>query len=169
MRAEILKENAMQAFAAQYLAKICEIWNKYEGKPHGEKTADKIRAELNALTGQNIYIGNKYSRASITIYTARGVAVDNFEIGTKGGSEARATDENNRILKLDPDALRVYYCGEYVYNIGAHIKALKKAYEDAKKAIEKAAEAFGKYNELTRGNMSRANIHDGRAPYTITK
>ena len=169
MRAEILKENAMQAFFAQYIAKICEIWNAYAGKPHGEKTADKIRAELNALTGQNIYIGNKYAHASISIYTARGVSVDNFEIGAKSGSEARALDENNRILKIDPDALTVYYCGEYVYNIGAHIKALKKAHEDAKKAMEKAREAFNKYNELTRGNMNRASTRDGHAPHTITR
>lgn len=169
LRAEILKENAMQAFFAQYIGKICDIWNAYEGKPHGEKTAEKIRAELNAATGQNIYIGNQYSRASIKIYTARGVNIDNFEIGTKSGCEARATDENNRIVKLDPDALKVYYCNEYIYNIGAHIKALKKAHDEAEKAIEKAREAFSKYNHLIRGNMNRADIHSGRAPHTIAK
>ena len=80
-----------------------------------------------------------------------------------------ATDENNRVLKINPAALCVWSCGEYVYNIGAHIKALKKAHEDAKKAMEKAREAFSKYNELTRGNMNRANTHDGHAPHTITR
>lgn len=166
LRAEILTDNAKQAFFAQYIGDICAIWNKYEGKPHGEKTADKIRAELKALTGQNIYIGNKYSDSvSISIYTARGVGIDNFEIGTASGCTARATDENNKILKIDPDAFRVWYCSEYVYNIGAHIKALKKARDEAQKAIEKAREAFGRYNDLTRGKIQRADIYRGSVPH----
>lgn len=169
LRAEILTENAQQAFATQYLGKICEIWNRYEGKPHGEKTADKIRAELASLTGQRVSIGNKYSRANITVYPARGVPLGTIEIGAKGGSDARATDDNNRIISLDPDALTVYYCGEYVHDIGAHIKALKKAHAEAVKAAEKAREAFAKYNDLTRGNMNRANLHDGHAPHRIAK
>ena len=168
-RAEILTENAKQAFFAQYIGKICAIWNKYAGKPHGEKTADKIREELRAVCGQNVYIGNEYNRAKISIYTARGVYIDNFEIGSTNADAQRATDENNKILPISADGLRVWYCSEYVYNINAHIKALKKAHSEAKKAVEKAREAFSRYNDLTRGNMHRANLHEARAPHTIVK
>jgi hypothetical protein len=162
LRAEILKENAKQAFFAEYIGKICEIWNRYEGKPYGEKTADKIRAELNALTGQYISIYNKWGSLTITIATARDVPIDNFEIGARNGSDKiSATDESNKILKIDPNALRVWYCSEYVTDINAHIKALKKAHENARKAYEKAQDAFSEYNKLTRGNIERADIHHG--------
>lgn len=38
---EILKDNAANAFFAESIGTICTIWNKYAGKPHGEKTAEK--------------------------------------------------------------------------------------------------------------------------------
>lgn len=162
IRAEILKENAKQAFYNDYIGIICDIWNKYEGKPHGEKTADKIRAELRAATGQYISICTEYNAVKIRITTAPGVPVENFEIGTKSGSErARATDENNKISPIDRDALRVWYCSEYIDDLTAHIKKLKKAHAAAIEAYEKACEAFTAYNALTRGKIERADIYHG--------
>ncbi len=58
---EILRDNAAQAFFAESIETICAIWNKYAGKPHGEKTADKIRSEIFAAVGVRVYIRNKYS------------------------------------------------------------------------------------------------------------
>ena len=162
LTAAILRDNAKQAFFADYICKICEIWNKYEGKSHGEKTADKIRAELRALTGQGVYIGNQYGNAKIGIYTAQGVPVPSFDIVAKGGADAmKATDENNKILRLCADNLRVGYCGEYVHNIPEHIKKMKKAHAEARKAYEKAQELVSAYNKLTRGEIKRENIREG--------
>ena len=166
LAAEILKDNAAQAFYAENIGKICEIWNSYAGKPHGEKTADKIRADLKAATGYYMSIGNRYSRASIYICTERD-PVENIEIGTAGASELRAIDENNKILKLDPAALRVYYCGDYVNDINAHIKELRKAHDNARRAYEKAQEAISAYNTLTRGNIRHENIHEGVKKWII--
>ena len=42
MTLEVLRDNAAQAFFAESIETICAIWNKYAGKPHGEKTSDKI-------------------------------------------------------------------------------------------------------------------------------
>lgn len=172
LRAEILKDNAKQAFFNDYIGKICEIWNAYEGKPHGEKTAAKIRDELRAATGQYISIFNKWDQLNISVCTAPGVPVDNFEIGTAGGAgspKQRATDENNKILAINADALRVYYCAPYVDDINAHIKKLYKAHEAAAAAYEKAREAFAAYNELTRGNIERADIYHGIKKYLIAR
>lgn len=47
MAVEVLKDNAAQAFFAENIKTICNIWNKYTKKPHGEKTAEK--SEKNCL------------------------------------------------------------------------------------------------------------------------
>lgn len=47
MAFEILKDNAAQAFFAESIGTICTIWNKYAGKPHGERPLKKL--EKNCL------------------------------------------------------------------------------------------------------------------------
>lgn len=59
MAVEILKDNAAQAFFAESIEIICTIWNKYAGKPHGEKTSDNkhVKKERIDLHGTRIYCG----------------------------------------------------------------------------------------------------------------
>lgn len=164
LTAAIMLDNAKQAFFADYIGIICAIWNKYAGKPHGEKTAAKIREEMRYATGQGVYIGNRYNSVYISIYTANGVPVPNFDIY---GNNAVALDENNKILPLDPSALRVFCCGEYVENIPEHIKKLRKAHKEAREAYEKAQNAVSSYNALTRGEIRSENIRDGVRQFII--
>ena len=48
--AAIATENARAAWAAEYLPKICEVLNRYEGKKIGDKTRKKIYDEIFAAT-----------------------------------------------------------------------------------------------------------------------
>lgn len=48
--AAIATENARAAWAAEYLPKICEVLNRYEGKKIGDKTRKKIYDEIFATT-----------------------------------------------------------------------------------------------------------------------
>lgn len=55
LKIEILKANAAQALFTETIGIICDTWNKYEGKPHGEKDRrqDTRRAEnLNRILYQ---------------------------------------------------------------------------------------------------------------------
>lgn len=164
LKIEILKDNAAQAFFAETIVTICDIWNKYEGKPHGEKTADKIRAELKDAIGHYISIRNKWSDACIYVSFAwdSGAPFHDLEFHPVwNGSNQPATDCNNKIIKLSPESFRVYCCGDYVEDVNAHIKALKKAHkaaQDAEKALENAVSA---YNALTRGNIQSASAREG--------
>ena len=164
IKIQILIDNAKQAFFAENIGKICEIWNSYEGKAHGEKTAAKIRAELKNSTGLYIYICNEFGQAHITI-NARycdNIPFSDIEIiPIWNGAKNPAIDNNNKILPLSADALRVYNCGSYVDDIGAHIKALRAAHKAAQKAEEAYKNAVSKYNELTRGNIRHINNRDG--------
>ena len=164
IKIQILIDNAKQAFFAENIGKICDIWNSYEGKPHGEKTAAKIREELKNSTGLYIYIENEFGQAHITINAryCNNIPFSDMEIiPIWNGAKNPAIDNNNKILPLSADALRVYNCGAYVDNIGAHIKALREAHKAAQKAEEAYKNAVSKYNELTRGNIQHINSREG--------
>lgn len=168
IKIQILKENAKQALFAENINAICDIWNKYENKPHGEKTAKKIRDEIKEKTGLFVIIGNKWDDAHITIYPTAGTNRDEITIAPRwNGEKQPALTQENKIKKLHPENLRVCYCAEYVDDVNAHIKALKEAHAAALDALETYRAAIDKYNSLTRGNMARASDREGVKQYII--
>lgn len=169
IKIEILKDNAAQALFAEIINPVCNIWNRYEGKPHGEKTAAKIREEMKAATGFYISIHNQYDDARIFISVPYGTraAFDRLELVPIWNGQKQPALIDNKITKLTPDNFRVYCCGEYVENVNAHIKALRKAHAAAiaaEEALQKATEA---YNKLTRGKIAHANSREGVKKYFI--
>lgn len=167
LKIEILKENAAQALFSENIETICNIWNKYENKPHGEKTAQKIREELKAATGLRVYIGNKYDDACIKIYLDYVSPLNDLEFVPIWNGSKQPALIDNKIVKITAENMRVYCCGEYVENVNAHIKALRKAHAAAlaaEKALEDAASA---YNKLTRGKIQRASAREGVRKYLI--
>ncbi len=169
LKIEILKNNAQQALFNEIINPICNIWNKYEGKPHGEKTAAKIREELKAATGFYVSIGNKYDDARIFISPPYGTPApfNSLEFYPIWNGEKQPALIDNKIIKLSADNMKVYCCGEYVENVNSHIKALKKAHADAMQAEKAMQEAIEKYNNLTRGNIAHANSREGVKHYLI--
>ena len=169
IKIEILKDNAKQALFNDIIGTICDIWNKYEGKPRGEKTAQKIRDELKAATGYYISIGNKYDDAHIQTYFhyEDKAPFNTLEIMPIWNGEKQPALSDNKIVKLNPEKMKVYCCGEYVENVNAHVKALKKAHAAAKAAEKAFEEAISNYNKLTRGNIQHANTREGVKHYIV--
>lgn len=168
IKIEILKENAKQALFAENINEICAVWNKYENKPHGEKTAKKIRDEIKEKTGLFVIIGNKWDDAHITIYPTAGTNIDEITIAPRwNGEKQPALSPENKIKKMCPENLHVCYCAEYVDDVNAHIKALKEAHSAVLDALETYRAAIDKYNSLTRGNMARASDREGVKQYII--
>lgn len=158
---EILKDNAKQAHFAENIAKICAIWNKYAGKPHGEKTAEKIRAEIETETGAYVRIFNKWGGACIDVIKwAHGCAIREIEYTASERAEhyddkRGAIDNNNKILKICADVFAVDYCREYVDDVPAHADKIIKAHKELLQAQQEFNKKIDAYNELTRGNVSR--------------
>lgn len=172
LKIQILTDNAKQAVFAENIATICDIWNKYEGKPHGEKTAAKIRTEIMEKTGLNAVIGNQYGEANITIYSyyyqRPRAPFDKLEITPEWtGEKSPALDNNNKILKLNSDNMRLRYTGEYVENVTKHITALRKAHAKALAAEEAFEKAIDEYNALTRDTIATANFREGVKHYYV--
>lgn len=166
IKIEILKNNAAQAFFAENIGNICSVWNKYAGKPHGEKTAEKIRDELKKTIGEYVSIGNQYGEASITIYfgycgdySAPFSKLEFYPIWS--GEKYPALTADNKIIELNPEKFRISNCGEYVENVDEHIKALKETHKAAQAAEKAFADSVNAYNNLTRGNIARASTREG--------
>lgn len=163
LKIEVLKDNAAQAFFSENIKTICDIWNKYEGKPHGEKTAQKIRDELKNAVGHYVSIGNKWDDACIYIsfdYKS-GAPFRDIEFHPIWNGKNQPATKNNKIIKLSAEAFRVYCCSDYVEDVNAHIKALRKAHKAAKDAEKALEEAVSAYNALTRGNIQHASTREG--------
>lgn len=157
---EILKDNAKQAHFSENIAKICEIWNKYAGKAHGEKTAEKIRAEIETATGAYVRIVNKWGGACIDVMKwAHGGAVREIEYTASERAEhyddkRGAIDNNNKILTISADVFAVDYCREYVDDAPAHADKIIKAHKELLQAQKEFNQKIDEYNALTRGNVS---------------
>lgn len=160
---EILKDNAAQAFFAENIETICNAWNKYAGKPHGEKTAEKIRKELFAALGVRVWISNKYSDACITCYFDIGAPFRSLEFRAirTNGEAIPALSNTNKIQPLSPDVFRVYNCGAYVDDVPAHVQAIREAHDKARAAEAAFTEAVTAYNNLTRGRIIQASAREG--------
>lgn len=162
MAVEVLKDNAAQAFFAENIDDICAIWNKYNGKPLGEKTAEKIRKELFAALGVRVWISNKYNDAYITCYFDTGAPFRSLEFcAIRGGGENVPALVGNKIQLLSPDVFRVYNCGAYVDDVPAHVQAIREAHDKAQEAEAAFTAAVSNYNALTRGSIIQASTHDG--------
>lgn len=164
MTFEVLKDNAAQAFFAESIEIICTIWNKYAGKPHGEKTADKIRKEMFATLGVRVWVCNKYDDASITCYfdPSSKAPFRDLEFCTlRTNGEKIPALVDNKIQPLSPDIFRVYNCGAYVEDVTAHVQAIREAHEKAQEAETAFANAVSAYNNLTRGSIAQASTREG--------
>lgn len=166
---EILKDNAANAFFAESIGTICTIWNKYAGKPYGEKTAEKIRKELFEALGVRVYITNKYDDACITCYDfGRNAPFRQLEFyaSRKAGENIPALVDN-KVQALNPDCFRLYCCGGYVDDVPAQVEAIRAAHDKAREAEAAFSAAVSAYNNLTRGNIVRASTREGVKSWLI--
>lgn len=154
IKIEILKDNARNAFFCENIGKICDIWNSYEGKTHGEKTRQKILQELRNATNEIVQIYNNYDKAEIKIFSRGFIdGLTFFSISTENGMQKAIDPQNNKILKIDPEQFKICFCSEYVPNIESHLKALKKLQQEAEQMQTALNEKIKKYNALARGNI----------------
>lgn len=165
MLLQILIDNAAQAFYTENIGAICEVWNKYTSKPCGEKTYDKIRAEIKEKIGLYVSIGNSYTTAEIRIYSnySSPTPFDDLRIYSKYDANApiMALTPDNKIKALSPDVLYLSGIGEYVENPKAHVKAIRQAHAKAKEAEKAFEAAVSAYNRACRGKMQQASTREG--------
>lgn len=160
---QVLRDNAAQAYFSENIGIICDIWNRYAGKPHGEKTAEKIRNEIHQAINARCWIHNRYDTAEITVYFDYGTRYPFTELTfcSIWDGENKPALVNNKVQPLAADKMKVYCCGEYVEDPEAHTAAIYAAHTASLEAEKAFSEAVSKYNALCRGNMSHASTREG--------
>ena len=158
--AAILNDNARAAFTAENLPAIIEVINKYTGKKIGEKTREKICAEIETATGCGFWFASDFG--SITFYDKTrencGICWCAYEttLYISYSKRDQLFDENGKFTSLTLDDLPIYQ--KYFDDPAA---AVDKA-EALKKEIEAEAEKINNLiAEYTKTTPSTA-AHPGR-------
>lgn len=150
----ISADNARRALIEELTKTACEILNKYSGKPYGEKTREKISAEIEARTQYRAYIKSEYYRSTISFYpSAWGSRRDTVEASyyTTAESDPAPILIDNKIQPTTPEQWKPDYCDPYKDDgtpeeIAA---AVIQAYRTAEAAYKSYQTARSAYNALT--------------------
>lgn len=155
LKVKYLKNNAKVAIFNEVMPIALEVLKKYNGKPYGEKTAQKIRDEIIEKCGFRFYIyENKYNIYGINPHS------DNVEIRVKYSSDKKAL-VNNKIQLVSMEDLEICYTSDYVEDIDGTIKKLRESHEKARKAWEEYKKACEEYNDFTVDGINKISPYNG--------
>ena len=124
---------------------LAEILKKYDGKKHGEKTAEKIRDEMRER-GFAFYFPTNYlsqAKDSISI-NERGAYGRGVDIWTK--NRAKIVDENNIIhAEAVAEVVNPY---KYIDNIETYLDKIERLTAETRKAFDAATAKAHELNEI---------------------
>ena len=151
----LLKNNAKFALMNDVIEVVVNAFNKFSGKPYGEKTKEKISNEIKENVGCGAYISNN----TIHVYTLDYVGREyDLEIGMKDYKNKFLID--NKIQKFTRDDLKLYNgSNSYIEDIDTEVKYIRDAQA---KIIEKEQELkkmCDDYNKHTVNGIDYITIH----------
>ena len=156
IKKQVLKHNMKCALFEEVIPVLIEILDKYENKPIGEKTKDKIYEEFKQRTGCGMYFKEypcsdyicfypltdgfrKFYDLDITLYFK-------FKVDEKINNEIFV---ENRLKKIEIENI---YCkfnkDSYIEDIKKYIRDYKKLYNNVLKAQTKLKEELKSYDKL---------------------
>ena len=163
---KILKSNAKIALFNEVLPVALGILKKYDGKPYGEKTKQKISDEIKAATNCHFYISSRYGSDSFEVYPVDGFGNDyNITCGTEytdGSRKPLLID--NKIQIVTFDEIELYYISrEYVEDVPRRVESIKTAYTEAVEKQEELEAACNRFNNFAVGDIK--NIYSDKHIY----
>lgn len=151
----LLKNNAKFALMNDVIEVVVNAFNKFSGKPYGEKTKEKISNEIKENVGCGAYISNNTIHVYMLNYVGREY---DLEIGMKDYKNKFLID--NKIQKFTRDDLKLYNgSNNYIDDIDAEVRCIRDAQA---KIIEKEQELkkmCEEYNEHTVNGIDCITIY----------
>ena len=125
---KLLLNNAKIALFTEIMPIALEVFNKYSGKPYGEKTEEKISEEIKQITGCIAYISKIYSPYKYVLTDLKTNL--SIECGTKYiNGEQKPLLTNNKIQAIDIEEIELFYINKIYFNdINSTIAELKRIY-----------------------------------------
>ena len=124
---------------------LAEILKKYDGKKHGEKTAEKIRNEMREKGFAFYFPTNYFTQAKDSIsINERGAYGRGVEIWTK--NRVKIVDENNIIhAEAVAEVVNRY---KYIDNIETYLDEIERLTAETQKAFDAATAKAHELNEI---------------------
>lgn len=144
-RAKVLTNNYNYILVETGKNALAEILKKYDGKKHGEKTAEKIRDEMREK-GFSFYFPTNYftqAKDSINI-NERGAYGRGLDIWTK--NRAQIIDENNIIHAEAVAELANPY--KFIDILEAYLDTIERLTDETQKAFDAAKAKAHELNEI---------------------
>lgn len=144
-RGKVLTNNYNYVLVETGKKALAEILKKYDGKKHGEKTAEKIRDEMRE-NGFSFYFPTNYftqTKDSINI-NERGAYGRGLDIWTK--NRAKIVDENNTVHAEAVAELASPY--KYIDNIEKYLDKIERLTDETRKAFDAASAKAHELNEI---------------------
>lgn len=163
---KILNNNAKVALYNETMPVILEVLAKYNNKPYGPKTKQKIKDEIKEKTKCGFYISERCSSQEYHIFPLE-FSGSTYDIvcGTKyiDGKQKNLLDDN-KIQVPELNDLTLYYTSEeYIDNIPKRIKDLKRLYKKAYEKQQELEKICSEYNNIAVGNIK--NIYKNKNIY----
>lgn len=150
---KILQNNAKIALFNEVMPVALEVLSKYNGKPYGTKTKQKISDEIKQKTNCRFYISSRYGSDSFNIYPNDMSSEYNIDCGTvyTNGSQKQILIDN-KIQPVKFEEVQLYYINsEYVTDIPQRVETLKSLYKDAVAKQEELKAICDNFNKLAVG------------------
>ena len=150
---KILQNNAKIALFNEVMPVALEVLSKYNGKPYGTKTKQKISDEVKEKTNCRFYISSRYDSDSFDIYPSDASNEYNISCGTDytNGSHKQILIDN-KIQPVKFEEVQPYYISrEYVTDIPQRVETLKSLYKEAVAKQEELKAVCDSFNKLAVG------------------
>ena len=150
---KILQNNAKIALFNEVMPVALEVLSKYNGKPYGTKTKQKISDEVKEKTNCRFYISSRYDSDSFDIYPSNASNEYNINCGTDytTGSKKQILIDN-KIQPVKFEEVQPYYISrEYITDIPQRVETLKSLYKEAVAKQEELKAICDNFNKLAVG------------------
>lgn len=150
---EILDDNERQAFRAQVMPQVLEIWNSYAGKSYGPKTKQKIRNEIAEATGVYFYVDSQLwtSGGGNMVLTAKSYDRTGYTFIPVWGT--KILTEDNKVCTVDLEDLRLEQAKDYVDDPEARANEIANEWDNLLGVYQKLVDACESYNKLLPAGM----------------
>lgn len=146
----LLKNNAKFALMNDVVDVVVDAFNKFSGKPYGEKTKEKISNEVKEKVNCGAYIYNNIIHVYMMNYVGREY---DLEIGMKNYSNKFLI--NNKLQKFTRNDLKLYNgSSNYIENVDTEVKYIR---DTQRKIIEKEQELEKMCEEYNKHTMNGIN------------
>lgn len=167
---KIRHDNLRRMIYDATLPAILEILQKWNGKPYGEKTKQKISDEMKARFNCALYLSNTYGGKIDLVplngegYTNYNFKYDDFDIYTryKDGQRPNILNDNRINGALTPDDVYLSDCPEIVPDPSARAAEILAAFTELKRKQDQFEREITKFNNLLPSGIERRHISSFR-------